>query len=44
MKNDVLENAIQKEIQKGWIVTLPLESVRTLPEVVVNPMGVATHL
>ena len=44
IKNDVLEKAIRKEIEKGWIVTLPVDVVRTLPEVVINPMGVATHL
>ena len=43
-KNDVLEKSLEKEIAKGWIVTLPVEAVRKLPDVVINPMGVATHL
>ena len=33
-----------KEICKGWILVLPEDKYDSIPELVLNPMGVATHI
>ena len=39
-----LEEALSKEIIKGWELILPCEKVSEIPELVISPMGVATHI
>ncbi len=43
-KNDFLTKALKKEIKKGWNLYLPGDCYRDVPDLVLNPMGVATHL
>ena len=42
-KNEFLENAIMKEIKKGWNIILPVGTYNKLPGLVLSPMGVASH-
>lgn len=42
-KKMFLENAIVKEINKGWNVILPVGTYNKLPSLVLSPMGVASH-
>jgi len=39
-----LEKAIVKEIRKGWNIMILIERAGDLPNLVLNPMGVVTHL
>ena len=39
-----LSDAMIKEIMQGWSLILPGDRYREIPELVLNPMGVATHL
>ena len=43
-KNEFLVKALKKEIKKGWNLLLPGDCHKEIPELVLNPMGVATHL
>ena len=43
-KNEFLVTALKKEIKKGWNLILPGDCHHDIPELVLNPMGVATHL
>ena len=42
--SDFLASAIKKEIMRGYNLILPGECHEHIPELVLNPMGVATHL
>ena len=42
--NEFLAKAIKKEIMRGWNLILPGDCHEHLLEIVLNPMGVATHL
>ena len=42
--NEFLTKALKKEIVKGWNMILPGDYYDDVPELVLNPMGVATHL
>ncbi len=41
---EFLEKAMKKEIMKGWNLILPGDCFEEIPELILNPMGVATHL
>ena len=41
---EFLEKALEKEILKGWNLILPGDCFEEIPELVLNPMGVATHI
>ena len=43
-KNEFLTKALKKEIKKGWNLLLPGDCYKNIPELILNPMGVATHL
>ena len=42
--HDVLESAIKKEIERGWILMLPKDCARFIPNLMISPMGVAEQL
>ena len=39
-----LEKALSNEILKGWELVLPSNRVNDIPNLVISPMGVATHI
>ena len=41
---DFLANAIEKEISKGWMVIFPDNKYTDIPDLILNPMGVAEQL
>ena len=41
---DFLADALKKEIQRGWILPLPVEAAMEIPNMEMAPLGVATHL
>ena len=41
---DFLSNALKKEIQRGWILALPIECATHIPNLMLSPMGVANQL
>ena len=41
---EFLANAMTKEIMQGWSLILPEDKYRDIPNLILNPMGVATHL
>jgi len=44
MKENILSEAISKEVLKGWNIILPMHTYDHLPGAVLNPMDVATHI
>ena len=42
--NEYLAKAVTKEIMRGWNLILPEDCHEHILEIVLNPMGVATHL
>ena len=44
LKNEFLSKALKKEIKKKWNLILPGDCYKNIPELILNPMGVATHL
>ena len=43
-EENFLAEATVKEIKKGWVLILPEDKYDSIPGLVLNPMGVATHL
>ena len=43
-ENEFIVSAISKDVRKGWNLILPDDRVKILPDIVLNHMGVATHL
>ena len=41
---EFLVKALSKEIVKGWELIVPLEKAPEIPNLVISPMGVATHI
>ena len=39
-----LSQALVKDIEKGWILVLPLDSAGSIPNLMISPMGVADQL
>ena len=44
LKVSFMTDALKKEIRKGWNLVLPGDCYSEVPELVLNPMGVVTHL
>lgn len=42
--HEFLADAILKEIKKGWLLALPDETHEEIPDIILNPMGVAEHV
>ena len=40
----ILSSAISKEISKGWMIILPDSSYDSIPDLVLNPMGIAEQI
>ena len=41
---DFLSKALVKEIEKGWVLVLPIEGFADIPNLMLSPMGVADQL
>ena len=41
---EILSKALKKEVDQGWMMILPEECYNEVPGLILNPMGVATHL
>ena len=44
INNEFLSNALEKEISQGWMLVLPGDCTNEIPGLILNPMGVATHV
>ena len=44
LKSEFVGNVLEKEIWKYWILLLPTDCYLEIPDLVLNPIGVATHL
>ena len=43
-KEKVLSDAMVKEVEKGWMLLIPDSKLLETPKIILNPMGVATHI
>ena len=43
-KDKVLSDTIMKEVKKGWCLILPEDKAHIIPDLEIQPMGVATRM
>ena len=41
---EFLSNALKKEVEKGWMLPLPMSTAKLIPNLEMAPMGVAVHM